>query len=64
MNDASFGIIGGADGPTAVFVGERVETVFELFGMGFAAGLTVGLVIGAVAAVVVYAVMKKKNKKQ
>ena len=64
MNSASLGIIGGADGPTAVLVSEGVETVFELFGMGFAAGLIVGLAIGAVAAVVVYAVMKKKNKKQ
>ncbi len=63
MNE-SIGIIGGADGPTAVIVSEGVETALELIAGGFIAGLGVGLVIAVIAAVVVYAVMKKKNKKQ
>lgn len=63
MNE-SIGIIGGADGPTAIFVGERVETALELVAGGFIAGLAVGLVIAVAASVVVYFVMKNKNKKQ
>lgn len=63
MNE-SIGIIGGADGPTAIIVGERVETALELIAGGFVAGLALGLVVAVVAALVVYAVMKNKNKKQ
>lgn len=62
MNE-SIGIIGGADGPTAVIVSEGVENALELLASGFVAGLGVGLVIAVIAAVVVYAVMKNKNKK-
>ena len=60
--NSSIGIIGGADGPTAIIVGEQLETTIGIFAGGFLTGLAVGLLVGIVAAVVVYAVMKNKNR--
>ena len=62
--DNGVGIIGGADGPTAIFVGERVESALELLVGSFLAGLGVGLVIAAITGVIVYFVTKNKYKRQ
>ena len=60
----SFGIIGGADGPTAIFVAERLEKALTIFAGGLAVGIGIGLIIAALVGIIVYILTKNKYKKQ
>ncbi len=61
---SDIGIIGGADGPTAVFVAERLEKALTIFAGGVAVGIGIGLIIAVLVGIIVYILTKNKYKKQ